>query len=70
MPDGQRTREGGDAEPEHAVGHRREVGRIEHAVGAHPRIEVFVERLDADDSEHDAEQAAPEDGTSKAPSVA
>ena len=45
----------------HRVGHRRQVRGIEDAVGAHPRVEVLVERLDADDREHDADEAAPED---------
>jgi hypothetical protein len=52
--DRERAGERGDAEPEHRVGHRRQVGRVEDAVGAHPRVEVLVERLDADDREDDA----------------
>ena len=59
--DGERAREGGDAEPEDGVGHRRQVGGVEDPVGAHARVEVLVEGFDADDREHHAGEAAEED---------
>ena len=59
--DGERAREGGDAEPEDGVGHRRQIGGVEDPVGAHARVEILVEGLDADDREHHAGEAAEED---------
>ena len=59
--DRERAGKCGDAEPHDCVRHRRQVVGIEHPVRAHPRIEVFVEGLDADDRKHHAGKAAPED---------
>jgi hypothetical protein len=60
-PDGERACERGDAEPQDGVGHRRQIGGIEHPVRAHARVEILVEGLDADDREHHAGEPAEED---------
>src|SRR5262249_46523709 len=61
--DHKRASERGHPEPQHTIPHWRHVSGVEHAVRAHPRIEVLVERLDADDGEHDASEATPEGGS-------